>query len=498
MSNDLQFSIGADGTDLNRGLSAAAANAERYGGQISEKLGKKLGGIEAVSQSLATALGLNLQNIAEGVARWFTGMSKEEEAAYARSDELGAKATELAQRNMRARLTDEQRYQLAVQERDKLLDQINTTEIRNGADMEKVALKRIALEEKVGEIQAYEAKQREEQQKAYEQDIAKRVKANEEEFKTRLDTLDTEDKIATLKGTIAATQALINTGVLNQRELEMANNQLAERKNLLLSAEAKRKEEIARAEEKAAEDHIKAMDRLQQLKFDRLSIEEQVNRLAAEEAQIVRSIADMKKSGLDTAQAEIALMETQLALAEKRANVEQRTAEIADKEAKRKAQLEKIESRDYLGDFLSSMTTGALDPERRRKIQQASDETLEEMKRRLTKELEAVSSPIWSSIADFGFGRGLQRIPITTDLATIQTEQQLRRGIRSDAAFGGYDLALRNFKGDPLSFDRLYQDFVKNGGDNEEQRKRTVDALEDIKSRLSGEKPIFGTTRRTR
>lgn len=59
MNNDLSFTVGVDPTDFNGGLQNAAAEAQRFGGEITGKLSDKIFGLRDVSNVVATALGLN-------------------------------------------------------------------------------------------------------------------------------------------------------------------------------------------------------------------------------------------------------------------------------------------------------------------------------------------------------------------------------------------------------------------------------------------------------
>ncbi len=79
---------------------------------------------------------------------------------------------------------------------------------------------------------------------------------------------------------------------------------------------AKQEKKIADERKNAADEHIKAMDKLGELQFERLSSEEKVVKLFSEASTIVVNTEKMKREGKDTTMAQIALLETQNKLAE--------------------------------------------------------------------------------------------------------------------------------------------------------------------------------------
>lgn len=249
MASDLMFTVGADATEFSNGLARASADGVRFAGDITKRVGEKFIGMRDLANTVATALGLNMEEIAKKIARFMTGVSEEEEGAYKKSEQLSTQAADLAIKNMRDRLSDEQKYQLALRERDRLMDQLSSMEIRSGADMERAAQKRIELETKIGEIQAYEAKQREAADKAFDDAVAARVKAGDDEFKAAIDVLATSEKIAALKSTIAYQQAIIASGALDEKNAQAMSAQLAERKTMLAQEEAKQRQEVAKQQE---------------------------------------------------------------------------------------------------------------------------------------------------------------------------------------------------------------------------------------------------------
>ena len=80
------FRLFADSSDFERGLAGAE-------GKVSH-VGERMIGVKNAAHVLATALGLNLENIAEHLARLVTGFSKDEEESLKKISEASEKAAE--------------------------------------------------------------------------------------------------------------------------------------------------------------------------------------------------------------------------------------------------------------------------------------------------------------------------------------------------------------------------------------------------------------------
>lgn len=123
--SEIGVKLTGDNSEYRSMLSDSVEKGAEFGGKLAEKVGDKLYGLKDISHTVATALGLNLENIAENAARLFTGLSKEEEEFYKKSADLAAQVTDAAAKNASARNTDEQNYQLALKARDEALARIN-------------------------------------------------------------------------------------------------------------------------------------------------------------------------------------------------------------------------------------------------------------------------------------------------------------------------------------------------------------------------------------
>lgn len=114
MFEEIKAKLGLDISGFEKGL----AGARRGIGELTRETGKKLFDLKDVGRTLATALGLNLQSIAEGVARLVTGFSKEQEQAL----------NDLVNSTERAAAAQEAALNAAKRDREKTLEDIAAKE----------------------------------------------------------------------------------------------------------------------------------------------------------------------------------------------------------------------------------------------------------------------------------------------------------------------------------------------------------------------------------
>lgn len=267
MSGEIGIKLTGDNSEFRGMLESSDREASKFSAQIADKVADKFMGMRDISTAVATALGLNLQNIAENVARVFTGMTKQEEEAFKKLEQLTEQASEAAIKNMRAMASEETKYNLLLQERDKLQKVIEAGAGPSGVAQVKLAENRIKLEKVLEEIRATELKQQEiakkkdeERAKAYEQFAKTRADQAEKDFQTQLSTLETGEKIEALKQRIAIAEALIAKGAFEGQQLDQQRLVVAGMRNQLTKEEAELIKDNAKAEEKRIKDHIEAMD----------------------------------------------------------------------------------------------------------------------------------------------------------------------------------------------------------------------------------------------
>jgi hypothetical protein len=289
--SEIGVKLGGDNSEFRAMLSRSAADAQKFAGQISGQVSKKVLDIGHVGNVVAAALGFNLKEIADNIARWYTGVTKAEEEALQKLESLTTQVADANIKNMRAQLTEEQRYQLALQDRDALLHQIEDSNARTAEEMVKQKMMELKLAEKSAEVIQYESKLRAEAAKAAEAAAKAEVTAAEKLVQTQLNALDGAEKIAALKENIAATQAVISSGVLDQASTERLTLTLNERKIQLVAEEAKLKEELGKVDQKNADALAKADAKSADAAREDLSLAERRKVVKAELATLEKFIA---------------------------------------------------------------------------------------------------------------------------------------------------------------------------------------------------------------
>jgi hypothetical protein len=175
---------------------------------------KKMFNVEQIGSAFATALGLNIQNISENIARFITGQSKEVEKLQEELISLGDEAISSAAQLAKARNTDTQNLKALIISQQRLNDLISkpagdlkgrVEAKRAEVELNKVNLEILGLTKKVQEEadkQFQEAQARKisllrDSQKAsedaFEQMMAAQIKLNAE-FRTAKDKESAEKK----------------------------------------------------------------------------------------------------------------------------------------------------------------------------------------------------------------------------------------------------------------------------------------------------------------
>ncbi len=119
MSIGIDFILKANTAAFTKGL-AAVDNATS---KLQKSLAGKFEGRD-LARGLTTALGLSVDKIAEKFARMWTGVSEEAEKAYARMGQLSDTLTKKVIEAGTARLSTEQKYQLALIQTEQLQNRI--------------------------------------------------------------------------------------------------------------------------------------------------------------------------------------------------------------------------------------------------------------------------------------------------------------------------------------------------------------------------------------
>lgn len=152
MSIGVEFVLKASTASFTRGL----ATIQNATDGLRRGLMKNFDGRD-LARGLVTAFGLSVDKIADKFARLWTGVSKDAEEAYKRLGSLTDTLTEKTIEAGRAKLNDEQRYQLALTETARLQKQIAENAGKTTEDQIKLTEDKIALLEKEKEAAAAKA-----------------------------------------------------------------------------------------------------------------------------------------------------------------------------------------------------------------------------------------------------------------------------------------------------------------------------------------------------
>ncbi len=289
MADQLIVKLGADTSEFKGKIDDAARQVsgalgsgagDSAGGKFVGAFEHRLLGARHLSGALATALGLNIEKIAENLARAITGVSKDEEEELKKLVTLSDKLTETTKKNMESQLNTEQLYQSKLIERDSLQKKLDSNQGKTLKERNDALETQIALQENEMELNKLNA---ELVQKAW-------------------------------------------------KEQEHFNNLLAEYDRQREDIDRKGREELKQAEEQDKEylDHKKKDEKeLQALKYQAMKPEEQLNSLTQERLALSQSMVGLQKNTLDYYDAQVQLQKLDNDIAAKGLEIEkQKTEEI--------------------------------------------------------------------------------------------------------------------------------------------------------------------------
>jgi hypothetical protein len=368
MANEIGVRLTGENSEFRSMLNRSVADAEKFSGDLASKVAGKLTGMRDVSTAVATALGINIQNIAENIARFFSGMSKAEEEAFKRLEQVTTQVADTNIKNMRALLTEEQRYQLNLQDREKLIQQIANAETKTAVQLLKQKEAELQLAQKSAEIQQHELKLTEERRKAFEDTVKVQITANEKLFQAQIASLETEQKIAVIKETIVGMQEVLASGVLSENNAKQVTLTLQERKNLLVAEEAKAAEKLAKIQEESRKEEAKFFNEKSKLQFEALKPQEKLLVLAESLATAEQAIFEAKRQGLNTSELEVVALENRKDIAEIQNSLEEdrvRALEAQTEEINRQAKayedlMKMVQSFQSVGTSYEGQSTAAL------------------------------------------------------------------------------------------------------------------------------------------
>lgn len=296
MADSLIVKLGADTSEFRGKVEQAWRDVsnplghgagEGVGDKFIEAFSHKLLSARHLSGVLATALGLNIEHIAENLAREITGVSKDEEEALKKMGDLSEKLTEVTKKTMESQLSEEKLYQLKLDQREALLKKLADNQGKTTKEKNEALETQIALEENVAELNRL-------------QNSLQEKSAKEQERFNKL--------------------------------LEEYDRQRAE-------IDRKAREELAEAERQDKEyiDHKKKDEKeLHDLKIQAMKPEEQLNALAADRAALAQTMLGLQKNTTEYMDAQVELQKLDNEISAKGVEIEkEKTAEIKEQNKER-------------------------------------------------------------------------------------------------------------------------------------------------------------------
>ena len=230
---EIGIRLGADNSQFR----SVAAETEAAGGKLFDSLSHKFTNFKALGHALATGLGLNIEKIAENVARFVTGVTKAEEEQLKSLSEASEKLADSVIKNIRARSTEEQKYTQALQKNAEL--QIKADDLAGKGQEKSQAFYEIrrAQEEYIATIQEHERKAKEEDAKKADAYLKKTIESAEAIHQKEIESLEVNKRVAILKLEIKDLQVALASGVLSEQNATALTVNLEARKKELAEAQ---------------------------------------------------------------------------------------------------------------------------------------------------------------------------------------------------------------------------------------------------------------------
>lgn len=463
MSSEIGVKLTGDNSDFRSMLSDSVEKGGEFAEHVTKHIGDKLFGLRDVSHAVATGLGLNLEKIAEKIAEWYTGMNEEEKKAYEESGKLGDELFAAQKKNADARLSEEQKYRKAVQERQKLQEEIETASAEKIGDQNKLTEKKIELERVVGEIEAQDRKRAAEDMKEFEASVAIRSAAADRAHAAAMAKLDSDEKEKALREEIEAIESALVQGILDE----------ASAKKFALTL-TQRQVELEKTTADAQAKHRSTLEEIQKLRYDALPIEEKILIYQNSIETLTRIIASKKKEHVEHDEEDLNLLQNQRDV----------QALIKEQEAGRLTIEEKIteQIQDQIAGYTSILSrTG-------NSYQQQSTAALTGVQGRLTSQLSEIGSDgmqIRNATVSGNYADWLKASTIQSELDAVNKELSLRASVVAyDKQYG--DAATTAKFGDTVT-QRALRDIQTTG-------QQTADGIQMLSNQLanSGLFPVAG------
>lgn len=241
------------------GYRSALSGALDYTGRVAEGITKKLD-VRTAMTAIATAVGLNIQSIAESVARFVTGVTQDTEAQLRGMVSASDAATAATVNSIKAARSEQDRYKTAVEDAKRAEEKMNS---RTASFTEKEEAKTKLIQAQAV-ISEHRAKQEERVVKAGDEELRRRKELHSAQVEADRRNLDAASRVKALRKDIEVAQAAINSGVLSESGQLDYQKKIHETKLRLIEAEAAATDAATEAAKRKTEAEIEGQRQRQE------------------------------------------------------------------------------------------------------------------------------------------------------------------------------------------------------------------------------------------
>jgi hypothetical protein len=432
-------------------LDDSTKRGESFAAKLTDKVADKIVGLRDVSTAVATALGINIENIAQNLARFVSAMSKETEEAFKKIATESDTTTSLLLRQLEKRRSTEQNLVVVQKEAARLQAEHAQTAEKIVESQEKSKSKLLDILSVTGSLGALLTK------------VGLTWKSSEESTKLIAENTERSKKLQ---------EDAIKTDEL-QAKLDAERLAIGTKNFERIMQQGQEEARNAKEREKEEQDAINRQERLQgrleKARFDALTTTQQITVLEESRVNLTENIALAESDSEESLEMQVDLIEVNNKLTELRVTQakEVLTAEekvTEEKEKQAKAAAEELKKRTQI----VQNTYGSADKD-------LSDRELAEKAGNLQKQLSGARAA--NDSGAFFFEK---------KLAEVNFEIGRRSAFRNDYARIG-DKAFNRYS----AFDEeTLRNYIR--PEDERRAQQQADAIFDIQQRLSGAKKLFG------
>lgn len=269
----------------------------------------------------------------------------------------------------------------------------------------------------------------------------------------------------------ARDEAAKNADAKEKSRREQAKRDAERDKREAAAAEDKRLEAQYDSLTKVGEAEQKLDEHRKKSAYERLDLQGKINADEKESVELARKIAEYKQHATLSDNDKLKVIELENQLLDNGTRLYENRKELAEKTKLTEEQIAKaLEKQKNSLASIVGIRGG-------NQFNDASDESLAEVARRNRNKAQAIRG----GQGGFGIGQDLEAARLEAEAMNAERELGFRARIRQDTALGGKDAARANFAGDPLLFDRVFDQIVKGQSTSE----KAAQTLEDIKDALT-------------